>query len=135
MGKEAGLAEKPCWDSSYKILKCPAPDTSLSSGIQTPRKADKQKHSKKKVAKKGSMPNKGLDPKVKTWEGSEVSQPSPQSDLPLDQWTCHRPGDDTMPATAERVEWAGGLVLCRDTRHFPLITFETELEAQREACQ
>ncbi len=31
-GKEAGLAEKPCRDTSYKIPKCPALDTSVSSG-------------------------------------------------------------------------------------------------------
>ena len=35
-GKEAGLAEKLSWDSSYKIPKWPAPDTSISSGGPTP---------------------------------------------------------------------------------------------------
>ncbi len=37
-GKEAGLAEKPRWDSSYKIPKQSLPDTSLSSWGLTPRK-------------------------------------------------------------------------------------------------
>ncbi len=36
MGKEADLAEKPRWDSSYKIPKRPAPDTSVSSGPVRP---------------------------------------------------------------------------------------------------
>ncbi len=35
-GKEAGLTEKPRWDSSYKIPKRPAPDTSISSEGPTP---------------------------------------------------------------------------------------------------
>ncbi len=35
-GKEAGLAEKPRWDTSYKIPKRSAPDTSVSSGGPTP---------------------------------------------------------------------------------------------------
>ncbi len=37
-GKEAGLAEKPPWDSSFKIPKRSAPDTSVSSGGPTPIK-------------------------------------------------------------------------------------------------
>ncbi len=43
MGKEAGLAEKPLWDTSYKIPKRPAPDTSVSSEAQTPHKTGKHK--------------------------------------------------------------------------------------------
>ncbi len=41
--KEAGLAEKPRWPHFYKIPKRPAPDTSVSSEAQTPRKSDKHK--------------------------------------------------------------------------------------------
>ena len=67
--KEAGLAEKPRWDSSYKIPKHPAPDTSTSSRARTTGKADKHKRPKKKATKKGSTPNKGSGPKVKTEEG------------------------------------------------------------------
>ncbi len=40
-----------------------------------------------------------------------------------------------IPANAERVEWAGGLVLFQGTRHYPLIAFEMELEARRQAGQ
>ncbi len=69
-GKEAGLAEKPLWDSSYKIPKRPAPDTSVSSGGPTPRKADKFKRPTKKAAKKSSMPNHSTDSKTKTEKGS-----------------------------------------------------------------
>ena len=134
-GKEAGLAEKPHWDSSYKIPKCPAPDSSISSWPRTPRKADKHKRPKKKAAKKGSTPNKGSDPKVKTRGGLPVSQPSPQSDLPLDHWARHRPGDQVISANAECVEWAWCLVLFRGSRHFQLIMFETELETRRQAGQ
>ncbi len=35
-GKEAGLAEKPRWDTSFKIPKRSLPDTSVSSGGQRP---------------------------------------------------------------------------------------------------
>ncbi len=35
-----------------------------------------------------------------------------------------------IPANAERVEWAGGLVLFQGTRHHPLITFEAERQAR-----
>ncbi len=132
-GKEAGLAEKPRWDSSYKIPKRPAPDTSVSSGTCTPRKPDKLKHPKKKVAKKSSTPNQSADSKAKTEKGSTFLQPSAPSDLPLNHWAHHRPGDDVIPANAERVEWAGGLVLFQGTRHYLLISFETELEARRQA--
>ncbi len=128
MGKEVGLAEKPRWDSSYKIPKRPAPDTSVSSGAHTPRKADKHKHPKKKVAEKSSTLNQGTDSKVKTGGGPAVSHLPPQSDLPLDHWARHCTGDDTIPANAKRVEWAGGLVLFRGTRHFPLITLRQSLK-------
>ncbi len=43
MGKEVGLAEKPCWDTSYKTPQWPAPDTSVSSEAQTPHKSGKHK--------------------------------------------------------------------------------------------
>ncbi len=72
---------------------------------------------------------------VSTGGGPAVSQLPPQSDLPLDHWASHRPEDDTIPANAKHIEWAGGLVLFRGTRHFPLITFETELEARRQVGQ
>ncbi len=116
-GKEAGLTENPCWDSSYKIPKRPAPDASVSSAARTPCKAGKLRHPKKKVSKKSSMPNQGVDSKVKTGRGPAVSQPSSQSDLPLDHWANHRPGDDTIPANVEHVEWAGGPVAGALSRH------------------
>ncbi len=40
-----------------------------------------------------------------------------------------------ISANAERVEWAGGLVLFQGTRHHPLISFETEREARRQEGQ
>ncbi len=69
-------------------------------------------------------------------EGLQLySLPLPQSHLPLDRWAHHHPGDELIPANAERAEWAGGLVLFQCTRHYPLIMYETELEAQRQAGQ
>ncbi len=47
-GKEAGLAEKPRWESSFKIPKRSLPDTSVSSGGPTSRKTDKSKRPAKK---------------------------------------------------------------------------------------
>ncbi len=132
MGKEAGLTEKPRWDSLYEIPKRPAPDTSVSSGTRTPRKADKLKRPKKKIAKQSFTPNQGVDSKAKAERGPAFLQPSSQSDLLLDHWASHCPGDDIIPANAERVEWAAGLVLFQGTRHFPLISFETELKARRQ---
>ncbi len=76
MGKVAGLSEKPRWDSSYKIPKRPAPDTSVGSGARTPHKADNLKHPKKKVAKKSSTPKQGVDSKAKTGRGSTFLQHS-----------------------------------------------------------
>ncbi len=114
-GKEAGLAEKPCWDSSYKIPKWPAPDTSVSSGGPTPRRGDKLKRPKKKFAKKSSTPNQSVGSKSKTEKGSTFLQPLTPSDLSLNYWASHRPGDDVIPANAKRVEWAGGLVLFQGT--------------------
>ncbi len=90
-GKEAGLAEKPRWDSSYKIPKRSAPDTSVSSGGPTPRKADKFKRPKKKAAKKNSTLNQSADSKTKTEKGSTFLQPLAPSELPLDHWAHHRP--------------------------------------------
>ena len=55
-GKEASLAEKPHWDTSYKIPKHSLPDTSVSSGGPMPCKPDKFKRPANKVAKKGSAP-------------------------------------------------------------------------------
>ncbi len=73
------------------------------------------------------MPNQSADSKAKTERGLTFFQPSPQLDLPLDHWASYRSGDDVIPANAERVEWASGLVLFQGSRHFPLISFETEL--------
>ncbi len=79
------------------------------------------------------MPNQDAGFNAKTEGGSTFLQPSSQSDLPLDHWASHRPGDDVIPANAERIEWSSGLVLFQGTRHFLLISFETELEARRQA--
>ncbi len=128
-GKEAGLAEKPRWDSSFKIPKWSMPDTSVSSGGPTPHKAGKFKRPAKKAAKKSSMPNQSVDAQAKMEKGSASAQPSTSSDLPINYWTSHHPGDNVIPSNAERVEWAGGLVLFQDTRHHPLISFEAEREA------
>ncbi len=119
-GKEARLAEKPRWDTSYKIPKHSLPDTSVSSGGQTPHKTDKFKRPAKKVAKKGSMLKPGKGAQTKTGKGSASAQPSTSSDLAIDYRANHHPGDDTIPAHTERVEWAGGLVLFQgapDTIH------------------
>ncbi len=134
-GKEAGLAEKPRWDTSYKILKHSLPDTSVSSGGPTPRKTGKFKRPAKKVAKKSSTPKQSADARPKSGKGSASAQPSTLSDLPIDYWANHRPGDDTIPADAERVEWAGGLVLYQGTRHHPLLTFEVERQARHQTGQ
>ncbi len=103
-GKEAGLAEKPRWDTSYKIPKHSLPDTSVSSGDPTPCKADKFKHPVKKVAKSSSKPKRGKEAQAKTGKGSASAPPSTSSDLPVDYWANHHPGDDTIPSHAERVE-------------------------------
>ncbi len=134
-GKEAGLAEKLRWDSSYKIPKRSLPDTSVSSGGPMPRKAGKFKCPAKKAAKKSSTPNQSADAQAKPKEGAASAQPSTLSDLPLDYWARHRPGEDVIPANAERVECAGGLVLFQGTRHHPLILFEIEREARRQTGQ
>ncbi len=131
-GKEAGLAEKRRWDTSYKIPKRSLPDTSVSSGGPTPRKTGKFKCPAKKVAKKSSTPKQSVGTQPKTGKGSASAQPSTSSDLPIDYWANHRPGDDTIPAHAERVEWAGGLVHFQGTRHHPFLTFEVERQAH---CQ
>ena len=120
-GKEAGLAEKPRWDSSFKIPKRSLSDTSVSSGDPTPRKTGKFKRPAKKVAKKSSTPKQSKDARAKTGKGSATAQPSTSSDLPIGYWANHRPGDDIIPPHAERIEWAGGLVLFQGTRHHPLI--------------
>ncbi len=134
-GKEAGLAEKLRWDSSYKIPKRSLPDTSVSSGGPTPSKGGKFKRPAKKAAKKGSTPNQSVDAQAKPKEGAASAQPSTSSDLPLDYWAHHCPGDDVIPANAERIEWAGGLVLFQGTRHHPLISFEIKREARHQMGQ
>ncbi len=130
-GKEAGLAEKPRWDSSFKIPKRSLPDTSASSGGLTPRKADKSK----RPAKEGSKSKPGKGAQAKIGKGSATMPPSTSSNLPIGYWANHHPGDDTIPPHAERVEWAGGLVLFRGTRHHPLLSFEAERQARRQADQ
>ncbi len=134
-GKEAGLAEKPCWDTSFKISKRSLPDTSVSSGGQTPHKTDKFKRPAKKATKKSSKSKRGKDAQVKAGKRSATARPSTSSDLPIGYWANHHPGDDTIPPHAERVEWAGGLVLFRGTRHHPLLSFEAEHQARRQANQ
>ncbi len=129
------MAEKPRWDTSFKIPKRSLPDTSVSSGGPTPRKTDKSKRPAKKVAKKSSKSKEGKDLQAKTGKGSATAQPSISSDLPIDYWANHHPGDDTIPPHAERVEWAGGLVLFQGTRHHPLLSFEAEGQARRQAGQ
>ncbi len=119
-GKEAGLAEKPRWDSIYKIDKQLAPDTSVSTGGPTPRKADKFKRPEKKATKKSSTPNQSADSKTKTEKGFTFLQASAPLDLPLDHWAYNRPRDDMMPANAERVEWVGGLVLFQRHQTLPV---------------
>ena len=100
-----------------------------------PRKADKFKRPAKKAAKKSSKSKAGKDAQAKTGKGSATTQPSTSSDLPIGYWANHRPGDDTIPPHAERVEWAGGLVLFQGTRHHPLLSFEAERQAQCQANQ
>ena len=99
-GKEAGLTEKPCWDTSYKIPKRSMPDTSVSSGGPTPRKAGKFKRPMKKVAKKSSTLKQSMDAQAKSKKGPASVQPLASSDLPLDYWTSHHPGDEVIPANA-----------------------------------
>ncbi len=125
-GKEAGLAKKPRWDTFYKIPKHSLPDTSVSFAGPTPRKTDKFKHPVKKVAKKSSKPKQGKDAQAKTGKGSASAPPSTSSDLSVDYWVNHRPGDDTIP---------GGLVLFQGTRHHPLLTFEAKHQARRQTGQ
>ncbi len=108
-GKEAGLVEKPRWETS-----------SASSGGPTPRKADKSK----RPAKKSSKSKPGKDAQAKSGKGSAAALSSTSTDLPIGYWANHSPGDETIPSHAERVEWAGGLVLFRGTRHHPLLSFE-----------
>ncbi len=130
-GKEAGLAEKPQWDSSFKIPKRSRPDTSVSSGGPSPRKTDKTKRPTKKSSKSKSC--KGAQ--TQSGRGSATMLPPTSTALAIDHWANHRLGDDTIPPHAERVEWAGGLVLFRGTTHHPLLSFETERQARRQANQ
>ncbi len=130
-GKEAGLVEKPRWETSYKIPKRSLPDTSVSSGGHTHCKADKSKW----LAKKSSKSKPGKDAQAKSGKGSDTAPSSTLTDLPIGYWANHSPGDDTIPSHAERVEWAGGLVLFRGTRHHPWLSFEAERQAQRQANQ
>ena len=98
-GKEAGLAEKPHWDTSFKIPKRSLTDTNVSYGGPTPCKTDKFNRPPKKVAKKSSKSKQGKAAQAKTGKGSATAQPSTSSDLPIDYWANHHPGDDTIPLT------------------------------------
>ncbi len=73
-GKEAGLAEKPRWDTSYKIPKRSLPDTSISSGVPSPCKADRAKRPNKKSSK--SKPGKGAQ--TQSGRGSAAALPRPR---------------------------------------------------------
>ncbi len=79
-GKEAGLAEKPHWDTSYKIPKRSLPDTSISSGGLTPRKADKSK----RPAKKSSKSKSGKGVQAKSGKGSATTLPATSTNLAID---------------------------------------------------
>ncbi len=133
--KEDGLPERQRWLNSYKLPKLPALDTSVISKAQTPRKSDKRKWPKKKAATKGSnsTPGEGSNPKAKTGGGPPTFKPLPLSRQPLDHWVNHRQGNDVIPSHAERVEWDGGLVLVHGTRDNPLVSFEAEQQAHRQA--
>ena len=74
---------------------------------------------------------KGRTLRSRQGEGLQLHSPC----LPLERWAHHRPGDELIPANAERVGWEGGLVFFRGTRHHPLIMFQTELEAQHQVGQ
>ncbi len=130
-GKEAGLAEKHRWDTSYKIPKRSLPDTSISSGGPSPRKAVRAKRPNKKSSK--SKPGKGAQ--TQSGKGSATALPPTSTTLATDHWANHRPEDGTIPPHAECIEWAGGLVLFRGTRHHPLLSFEAERQAQHQADQ
>ncbi len=122
------MAEKPRWDTSYKIPKRSLPDISVSSGGLTHRKADKSK----RPAKKSSKSKSGKGAQAKSGKGSATALPSTSTNLAIDHWANHRPGDDPIPLHAERVEWADGLVLFRGTRHHPLLSFEAERQARHQ---
>ncbi len=63
-----------------------------------PRKTGKFKRPAKKVTKKSSTPKQSADAQAKMEKGSRSAQPSTSSDLPLDYWARHRPGDEVIPA-------------------------------------
>ncbi len=130
-GKVTGLFEKPRWDTSFKIPKRSLPDTSVSSGGPSPSKTDKTKRPTKKSSK--SKPGKGAQ--TQSGRGSATALPPTSTPQAIDHWANHRPGDGTIPPHAERVEWAGGLVLFQGTRHHPLLSFEAEHQARRQTDQ
>ncbi len=130
-GKEAGLFEEPRRDSSFKIPKRSLPDTSVSSGGPSPRKTEKTK----RPTKKSSKSKTGKGAQTQSGRGSATALPPTSTSQAPDHWANHRPGDGTIPPHAECVEWAGGLVLFRGTRHHPLLSFEAEHQAQRQTDQ
>ncbi len=72
---------------------------------------------------------------MKTGGRPPTFKPLPPSSQPLDHWANHCPGDDVIPAQAERVEWEGGLLLFCGTRDHPLVSFEAEQQARYQAGQ
>ncbi len=92
-GKEAGLAEKPRWDTSYKIPKRSQVDTSISSGAPTPRKADKAK----RPNKKSSKPKSGKGAQTQSGKGSATALPSTSTTLAIDHWTNYRSTSNRSP--------------------------------------
>ena len=78
-GKEAGLAEKPRWDSSFKIPKWSIPDTSVSSGGPMPHKASKFKRPAKKVTlRRAPRLNKARTLKLRWEKGQHPLNPRPR---------------------------------------------------------
>ncbi len=130
-GKDAGLFEKPRWDSSFKIPKRSLPDMSVSSGGPSPRKTDKTK----RPTKKSSKSKTGKSAQTQSGRGSATALPPTSMSQAPDHWANHRPGDGIIPPHTERVEWAGGLLLFRGTRHHPLLSFEVEHQARRQTDQ
>ncbi len=137
MGKEAGLPDRQRWLQSYKVPKLPAPDNSVSSKGKTPRKADKRRKRLKKVTKKDSSvtPGKGSNPKAKTGRKSTRLLHSCPCLRLANLSTDNQPGDDTIPPHAKRVELEGGLMLFCGSRDHPLMSFEAEQQAHRQAGQ
>ncbi len=96
-GKEAGLFEKPRWDTNWKIPKRTLPDTSVSSGGPSPWKSGKTK----KPTKKNSKSNPAKGAQTQSERGSAPALLSTSASQAPDHWANHRPGDGTIPPHAE----------------------------------